>query len=98
MPVLAVVQLAMDEHVVEDADLEQALEARQRRKDSLGAVRAAYKEADELARGSIAKQELPEGTVLRCGRFRVERRTVPGRSVSFETEGKSRVSISLVEG
>ena len=97
MPARTVAQLAFDEHVIEDADLEEALEERHKRRESLRAVRLFYKEADERAKGEIAKQELSEGVALRVGRFRITRTDIPPRSVSFDTQGSSRLTIALVD-
>ena len=54
-------------------------------------------EADSKAKAAIERLELPEGGVARVGRFRITRTAVPARSVSFETEASSRISIGLVE-
>lgn len=89
-------QLAFDEQLVEDTALENALEERQRRRDSLNAVRKEFDEASEAANGEIAKLELPEGRAVRVGRFRVLRSAIPARAISFETKASSRVRISLV--
>lgn len=88
-------QLGMDEQTIEDSEIEAALEERQKRKDSLGAVRKVYDEAHEAAVAAIAKLELPEGGVARVGRFRISRASVAARSVSFETQPTSRLRISL---
>lgn len=98
MPLRAVEQLALDETVVEDTQLEQALEERQRRRVAASELRREFAEADEQAKSAIAKLELPAGTAVRVGRFRITRTDVPPRSISFETEAKSRVSIALIDG
>ena len=62
MPRLAAVpQMAFDEHVIEDAEVEAALEEREKRKASLSAVRKIYDGAHEAAIAEITKLELPEG-------------------------------------
>lgn len=88
-------QMAFDEKAVEDAALENALELRQKRKDSLDAVREQFNEANEAAQAEITKLDLGDGTVVRVGRFRIERKFYPGRSVQFESVGKSRTRIAL---
>ena len=90
-------QLAFDEKVVEDAALENALELRQKRQDSLRAVQVQFDEAHEAASGLIAQLDLADGTAVRVGRFRVERRRVPPRSVSFESKGSSRTRITVAD-
>ena len=91
----AVDQLAMDEEVIHDKEAEAALEQRETRKAQLGAVRKEYKEADEEARFAIARHDIPEDGAVRFGRFRVSRRSVPARTVAFETEPTTRLTISV---
>jgi biopolymer transport protein ExbD len=54
-------QLALDEKVIEDADVEAALEGRERAKDELSEVRKDYQVAHDKAVAEIQKLELPEG-------------------------------------
>jgi hypothetical protein len=96
MPIRNRNQLAFDEQMVEDTALENALEDRQRRRDSLSAVQKAYDEANEVATARIAEQELPEGAAIRVGRFRITRSAVPARKVAFEAKAASRVRITLI--
>lgn len=97
MPTSVRNQLAFDEQAIDDAKLENALELRQKRKDSLNAVKLQFDEAHEAAAAEIAKLELPEGGAARVGRFRITRQTVAPRSVSFESKASSRVRIALVD-
>ncbi len=98
MPARAKDQTGMDETTVDDARIENALELRQKRKNTLDAVRLQYEEADEAARAAVASLELTEGAV-RVGRFRITRTVVPSRTVeSFETKASARLRIALVEG
>ena len=96
MALRAVPQLGFDETVVEDDDLEEALEDRQSARDVLNTHRKAFDEANEKANVEIAKQELPDGKVLRIGRFRVTRSAVSARSVSFDVKATTRVRITVV--
>ena len=89
-------QLAMDEQVIDDADVEAALEEREKKKASLQAVRKIYDGAHEAAVAEIAKLELPEGGAARVGRFRITRAAIPARSVTFDTKASSRLRISLL--
>ena len=90
-------QQAFDEVAIEDAELKRALESRQAAKEATSEARAAYKAANEAAAGEIAKLELPVGGAVRCGRFRITRRAVEARNVSFETGASDRVTIALVD-
>lgn len=88
------IQLGIDETVIEDGELETALEAREAAKLDLGDVRKVYDSAHKRAMGEIEKQELPEGKVLRAGRFRIERKEVRPRAVRFETGASTRIYIT----
>lgn len=91
-------QLALDEQVIEDHDIEAALEARQSAKDERSAAQAAFKVAHNKASAELTKLELPVGGAARVGRFRITRTEVAARSVAFETEASDRVQIALIEG
>jgi hypothetical protein len=93
----AVPQTAMDEQVIDDAEIEKALEEREKRKASLAAVRKVYEGAHEAAIAEIAKLELPEGGAARVGRFRVAKSAIPARSVTFDTKASSRIRISVAD-
>jgi len=90
-------QLGIDEIVVHEDDLEEALEDRQESKVRLGDERRAYAEANERANAEIAKLELPaDGRAVRCGRFRITRSSVSARTVQFETKPTTRVRITVL--
>jgi len=89
-------QLAMDEQVITDPDIEAALEDRQAAKEALNEKQASYEELNETAKAQLAKLELPVGAVARVGRFRIERKISAARSVSFETAAKERLAIGLI--
>ena len=87
-------QISIDERVIESAELEAALEAREVAKAAAGEARAAYAAANTLARGLIEALELDESPA-RIGRFRIVMRPVEARVVSFETSPTSRVTITV---
>lgn len=89
-------QTGFDEQVIEDADIEAALEERAKAKNSLDAVRKIYDERHEKAIGEIGKLELPEGGAARVGRFRITRRSIPAGHREFDTKASSRISIGVV--
>lgn len=89
-------QQGFDEQVIEDADLQRALETRQAAKEERSEKNKAYKKAHDVANALIERLELPVGGAARVGRFRITRRAVEGRSVSFETGDSDRVTIALV--
>jgi hypothetical protein len=96
MPARAIAQLALDEQVIEDPVVEQALERRQAARTDLSDVRKKFDEAHEAAIGAIGRLELPTGGAARVGRFRVTRAAIASRAVSFETKASSRLRIALV--
>lgn len=89
-------QLAFDETQITDPTLESALEERQAAKEALSEVRSGFKQADNDAKRAIEKQELPEGHAIRVGRFRIERKVVAAKHVSFDTDESSRLNISVI--
>jgi hypothetical protein len=88
-------QTTLDEHTVEDAELEAALEAREQAKDAAAKARKAFGEADESAKTRIRELELGE-MPTRCGRFVIAKRDVAARSVAFDTEPTTRLTIRTV--
>lgn len=86
-------QTRMDEQIVDDADLEAALEAREAAKEKAGFANKTYREAKTQAEAALEGQELADGDVIRVGRFRVEKKAVAGRSVAFDTSPSSRLTI-----
>lgn len=93
MAVVEEPQTATDERVLDSDALEEALEQRENRKNSMRELRRQFKEADERARALIGEFDLQEGEVGRVGKFRIEKKVMPGRTVSFETDPKARISI-----
>lgn len=91
-------QLALDEQVVEDTELEAALETRLDAQVAQGEARKAFKEANEAAKVHIAKLELPDEHAVRVGRFRISRSAVSARHVAFDVDPTSRVRITLLDG
>lgn len=89
-------QLAFDEVVIQDDDLEHALDHRLVKKVVLDKVRKEYDDADKAAKALIEQQELPDGGAIRVGRFRITRNTVSARSVSFEAKAASRLRITVL--
>ncbi len=91
MAVKSKAQISMDDRRVDDSELEQLLEDRQAAKEKV----SAYHDADKKAKAKITT--LKETMPYRCGRFIISERTMPPRSVEFETKGSNSVSIKLAE-
>ena len=98
MPVKAKAQGSFDEQVLQDADLEQRLERRERAKVEAGALGKTYRDLDTEVKGEILKMNHEGPVNLRCGRFIIEVKPRPSRSVSFETKPGTRVNIKAPEG
>jgi hypothetical protein len=96
-------QLGMDERVIQDPDIEQALEERQRAKDERAEKNLAVKNATEKVKSLIGRLEMPDPSdeekpiVVRVGRFRITKRFVKGKTVSFVTEDRVRMSFGLAD-
>jgi hypothetical protein len=93
----AVPQTSIYETTLDNAELEQALETREKLKARAGAVRKQYADADEVAKAFIKTLELGDGAVVRVGRFVIADKPVAARSVAFETEPTRRISIKLIK-
>lgn len=95
MAVATKAQVSIYETVIENAELEAKLEARQVLKAKAGGARKDYKEADDSAKAAIGELDIADGPV-RVGRFVIAEKEVAGREVSFETGPSKRISIRLV--
>ena len=95
MAVKGVDQLGMDETVVDDPALEQALDEREDAKEAAGRSRRWLEEKHTLVLGMLEALDLVEGPV-RVGKYRIAKVAVPSRAVSFETEASERIRIGVV--
>lgn len=90
-------QDSLFDRVIEDADLEEALEAREAKR-----IIAADKKADFTAKADVAKAKLDAlggvevGETVRCGRFRISCFRVGANSVSFETGARNQMRIGAI--
>jgi len=90
-------QLGMDEQVLEDEELENALKRRQVMKEQLGDYRKDYKSINDRVRLLLERYEFPDdGGALRVGAFRITATEIKARSVSFETDSRTQISIAKV--
>lgn len=90
-------QLALDEKVVEDAELVAKLERREQLRTEMAALRIEFVEVDRSVRAEVDKLDLGVDTAIRIGRFRISRTLAPARSVTFETEAKERITIGAID-
>lgn len=90
-------QTALDETEWEDPELEKILSDREVAKGKKGEVIKKFKTLDDLAKEKLDELGLDDGTVLRIGRYRVRKTAVPSRSVAFETEPTSRLTIGVAD-
>jgi hypothetical protein len=89
-------QTQLDEREIEHPQLLKALEKRQGLKDEIKETRKQLKEIDGHARSLLDEQDLHDDEAVRVGRFRITKKAVPARSVQFETDPTSRLTISLL--
>ncbi len=84
-------QISLDDRIIKNPELEAKLEERQGLKESAAAYRKADKEAKVLA------EALNEPTPFRVGRFIIDKTTRPPKTVSFETDGSSSITIKTAD-
>jgi hypothetical protein len=90
-------QLALDEKVIEDRELERMLADRSDARATAADARKAVRKIDAAVGHELEKLDIGLGAAVRIGPWRVERVAVKGRAVSFETGDSDRLAISLVE-
>lgn len=82
-------QIHMDETIVENEELEKMLEERQELKLAVGE----YRKVDKNAKAKIDSIETP--MPFRVGRFVISKRDNTAKSVAFETQASSTITIKL---
>lgn len=82
--------------VIEDADLEAALEAREQKRAEKLAATKAYKVEDDNAKSLLVNHEINVGDVARVGRFRIKKTAIAASHVEFDTSGSERLSIGTI--
>lgn len=90
-------QEGLFDHEIADEALEALLDKREDAKAKRGRAQKAFKDEDDKVRARLSEFELGDGEVARVGKYRIAKRALPGRSVSFETSPSSRLYISLFE-
>lgn len=83
-------QIHMDETIIDDAELEKQLDDRQELKESV----AEFRKVDKEVKAKI--QTIDKPMPIRIGRYIITRQTVEGRSVAFETEPSTRITIKHI--
>lgn len=89
-------QTAIDEIELTNPRLLEALQTRQDLKADVKTARKAYKQADDTAKALLGEHDLQDGQVARIGQFKITKRSIPSRTVNFETDPTSRLTISLI--
>lgn len=77
-------QSAMDEHVLEDADLLANLEEELELKRVLKRLRKVQRAIDERVK-YLLERDVEDGDIIRCGRFRLEGRRAKGGGFEVPT-------------
>lgn len=91
-------QLALDEKVIDDSELETALEALHAARGEAGEANKRRKDALDTAKTLAGRLELPDGMAARVGRFRISRQDSKARTVHFTTDPKTRYVFDLAAG
>ena len=86
-------QLGMDEEVLDNEELEAALEERWEAAQEKSEPVKKWRLADEKAKG-LVKAAVEVGRVVRVGRFRIERKATDPRHVEFDSRAGDRVNIT----
>ena len=89
-------QTSMDEVVVENSQLEGALEKRERAKAHKAQVTKTFKQADDEVKALLGGMDVEVDAPIRVGMFRIVKRTTKGHAVAFETSPSERLFISPV--
>lgn len=90
-------QTSIYETTIDNPELADLLDRRQKARDDRAKQNAKVKELDDLVRFKITELDLGDAPV-RIGRFLLTPKERAARSVSFETEAKRFVQISLLDG
>lgn len=90
-------QTSIYETTIENAELEAALESREVTKAAASAARTNHAAADEHAKGLAEGLDLGDDAPVRVGRFVLTRKPVAARSVAFDTEPTTRLTIRTVD-
>ncbi len=84
------IQISMDDQIITNPELEQALEEREGLKGGAKSYNKKNKEAKALI------EAISEPANFRVGRFVISRKITSPREVAFETSGGQRISIKLI--
>lgn len=91
-------QLALDERAINDAELEAALERHLRASDDVREANAVKKTYRKEIDAALAKHaDFQVDSAIRCGRFRITKRTVEAKHVEFDAAEREQISIGLVD-
>lgn len=89
-------QTTLYETVIDDGELESALEARERLRVKKGEITKEFKSADEVAKAKINELDLGLDANVRIGRFVVGLRKIEGGVVTFEKNPSTRLRIGVL--
>lgn len=84
-------QIGLEDKIINNPELEALLEERQELKPGVSEYRAADKKAKE----AVLAIDTP--TPFRVGRFIITKQAVPAKSVAFDVNESSRVTIKTVD-
>jgi hypothetical protein len=84
------------DRVIEDADLEAALEARETKRAEKLAATKAFKVEDDNAKSLLVNHPIEAGDTIRCGRFRIKKTAIAPNHVEFDTGGSERLSFGVI--
>lgn len=90
-------QLATDETLIEDAELEKALNDRETAKGRKVEATNKFKAIDQAVKDKLGEHGIEEGDAVRVGDFRIARIAVAPKEVEFSTAKTTRLNITRDE-
>jgi len=89
-------QASLYEETIENADLEAALEQRQKLKEKIRPLNKQKKEADAKVKALVDIADIADAPV-RIGRFVISRKQTEARHVEFDADASERIQIKLLD-
>lgn len=89
-------QMALDEEVLTDSELEDLLDKRESAKEQMKPYRKRYTDAHKLVMARIAQKELSDGT-YRFGEFIVKQSEAEEKRIEFDRASSKRISIKVAK-
>jgi hypothetical protein len=87
-------QLGIDERVLDDPELERALEEREKAKAGKNEAARTFNTKDEVVKNRLEELDIEVDEPVRIGRYVCSRTKVAAKSVAFDTAETTRLAIT----